>query len=117
AVVKAVRSWIDLHDGALPRGIKPTAEDIREGIVAACSLFIGRPQFQGQTKDRLNNPEVRAQVDGLARAALERWLLENPSVADAVVARVVLAARARLASREATQQVRRKSAVNRKLNL
>jgi DNA gyrase subunit B/topoisomerase-4 subunit B len=117
SIVKAVRSWLDVHDGALPRGIKPTAEDIREGVVAIGSIFVATPQFQGQTKDRLNNPEVRSQVEGIVRPALERWLLENPSQADAIVSRIVLAAKARMASREATTRVRRKSAVSRRLNL
>jgi DNA gyrase subunit B/topoisomerase-4 subunit B len=117
SIVKAVRSWLDVHDGALPRGIKPTADDIREGVVAIGSIFVATPQFQGQTKDRLNNPEVRSQVEGIVRPALERWLLENPSQADAIVSRIVLAAKARMASREATTRVRRKSAVSRRLNL
>ena len=117
SVVKAARAWLDVHEGVVPRGIKPTAEDIREGVIAIGSIFVARPQFQGQTKDRLNNPEVRAQVEGIVRPALERWLLENPSQADAIVSRIVLAAKARMASREATTRVRRKSAVSRRLNL
>jgi DNA gyrase subunit B/topoisomerase-4 subunit B len=116
-IVKALRNYIETHDATLPRGLKPTAEDIREGIVAVGSVFIGEPQFQGQTKDRLNNPEVKGQVEGVVRPALERWLQDNSSTADAILARVVMAARAREASREATAQVRRKSPVQRKLNL
>lgn len=117
SIVKAVRSWLVVHEGVVPKSIKLTAEDIREGVFAIGSIFVARPQFQGQTKDRLNNPEVRSQVEGLVRPALERWLLENPSQADAIVSRIVLAAKARMASREATSQVRRKSAVSRRLNL
>ncbi len=116
-IVKAVRNYIDVHDAQLPRGIKPVAEDIREGLVGVLSIFIGEPQFQGQTKDRLNNPEVRAQVEALVRPALERWLQDHASIADAILARVVQACRAREASREASAQVRRKSPVSRKLNL
>ena len=117
AVGKAIRNWIETHDVSLPRGIKLTAEDIREGMVALISIFIHEPQFQGQTKDKLNNPEVRAQVDGLVRQALESWLHANKSQADAILARMVMAARARQASRAASSSVRRKSAVNRRLNL
>ena len=94
-----------------------TSDDIREGVVAICSLFHPDPQFQGQTKDKLNNPEARAQVDGAVRPVLEQWLLDNGSAADAILTRVVMAAKARQASRAATEQVRRKSAVNRRLNL
>ena len=117
AVGKAIRSWIETHDVNLPRGIKLTADDIREGMVGLCSIFIHEPQFQGQTKDKLNNPDVRAQVVGIVRPALEQWLLDNKSQADAILARIVMAARARQASRAASTSVRRKSAVNRRLNL
>ena len=75
------------------------------------------PQFQGQTKDRLNNPELMAVVDGLVRPSLEHWLNHNISVAEAVVARIILAARARVASRAAQQAVSRKSATSNRLNL
>ena len=116
-VVKAVRNFIDTHDKNVPRGIKITADDIREGLFVICSVFLTEPQFQGQTKDKLNNPEVRGQIDGLVRPALEQWLNDNPSVADAVLMRVVMAARARQASRAAAEEVTRKSATNRRLNL
>ncbi|MFN9038516.1 MAG: toprim domain-containing protein, partial [Planctomyces sp.] len=75
------------------------------------------PMFQGQTKDRLNNPETSAAVDGVVRPALENWLNNNPSLADAILGRMVLAARARQASREAVSEVRRKSVGVRKTNL
>ncbi len=117
AVVKVFKQWFDHHEAVIPRGVKIASEDIREGIVGVCSVFVGSPQFQGQTKERLNNPEVKPEVEGVVRPALERWLLENPSQADAVAARVIMAARARLASREATTQVRRKSEGGRRLNL
>ena len=54
---KAVRNFIDTHNLS-PKGVTLTADDIREGMVAVLSMFIKEPQFQGQTKDRLNNPEV-----------------------------------------------------------
>ncbi len=116
-IVKAVRNFVDTHDKNVPRGLKVTADDIREGVFAICSVFLADPQFQGQTKEKLNNPEVRSQLDGIVRPALEHWLNGNPSVADAVLHRVVMAAKARQASRAANDQVRRKSATNRRLNL
>ena len=73
--------------------------------------------FQGQTKEKLNNPEMSALVDGLVRPALESWLNNNPSIADAVIGRIVLSARAREASRQAQSEVRRKSPGSRKNNL
>ncbi len=115
-VVKAVRNYLATHE-LLPKGVNPTAEDIREGLVALLSAYVLEPQFQGQTKDRLNNPEMAAQVDGAVRPALEKWLNENPSLAEQIVGRIVLATRAREASRAAAQQVTRKSAVSHRLNL
>ncbi|MBL8114566.1 MAG: type IIA DNA topoisomerase subunit B [Acidobacteria bacterium] len=115
-VVKAVRNYLTTHE-LVPKGVTITAEDIREGLVALLSVYVLEPQFQGQTKDRLNNPEITAQVDGAVRPALEKWLNENGSVAEQIVARIVLAARAREASRAAAQQVTRKTAVSHRLNL
>ena len=115
-LVKAVRNYLATHE-LLPKGISPTAEDIREGLVALLSVYVLEPQFQGQTKERLNNPEVAGQVDAAVRPALENWLNENPSVAEQVVGRVVMATRAREASRAAAQQVTRKGAVSHRLNL
>jgi DNA topoisomerase IV B subunit len=114
-VTKAVRNYVETHE-LLPKGVSVTAEDIREGLVALLSVYVLEPQFQGQTKDRLNNPEVAAQVDGAVRPALEKWLNENPTLAEQLVGRIVLAARAREASR-AAQQVARKTAVSHRLNL
>ncbi len=113
---KAVRNFIETH-GLTPKGVTITAEDIREGLVGVLSIFIAEPQFQGQTKDRLNNPEILSAVDSAVRPALEHWLNNNLSVADAVVARIILAARAREASRAAQQEVTRKSATSNRLNL
>jgi DNA gyrase subunit B/topoisomerase-4 subunit B len=114
-VTKAVRNYLETHE-LLPKGVNVTAEDIREGLVVLLSAYVLEPQFQGQTKDRLNNPEMAAAVDGAVRPALEKWLNENPTLAEQIVGRIVLAARAREASR-AAQQVARKTAVSHRLNL
>jgi DNA gyrase subunit B len=93
-VVKAVRNYIETH-ALTPKGVTLTAEDIREGMTAILSTYVVEPQFQGQTKGRLNNPEVTAQVDNVVRPALEKWLNDNQTVAESIVARIILAARAR----------------------
>ena len=116
AVNKAVRDYVEVHDLA-PRGVNITAEDIREGITAAVNLFIHEPQFQGQTKDKLNNPSVRGMVSSCVRPALEQWLHQNKTLAGAIVTRVIQSARARMASRSAAAAVRRKSPVSHRLNL
>jgi DNA gyrase subunit B/topoisomerase-4 subunit B len=113
---KAVRNYIDTHNLS-PKGVTLTAEDIREGLTGVLSLFIAEPQFQGQTKDRLNNPEMMSSVDSAVRPALEHWLNTNRSVAEAIVARIILAARAREASRAAQAEVTRKTATTGRLNL
>ncbi len=113
---KAVRNFIETHNLS-PKGVTLTAEDIREGLVAVLSVFVAEPQFQGQTKDRLNNPEVLSAVDSQVRPALEHWLNTNISVAESIVARVILAARAREASRAAQQEVARKTATSGRLTL
>ncbi len=115
-LVKAVRNYIDTH-GLTPRGVTLSAEDIREGLVGVISLFIKDPQFQGQTKDRLNNPEIQSVVDSWVRPALEQWLNQTRSVAEQIVARIILSARAREASRAASAQVARRSATSGKLTL
>jgi DNA gyrase/topoisomerase IV subunit B len=115
-VAKAVRSYIATHDVKI-KGLDITADDIREGIVGVLSVFVRDPMFQGQTKDRLNNPEIEPAVDNFLRSGLEAWLNANRTAADQIVGRIILAARARLASREAVQEVKRKSVTSRRLNL
>src|SRR5437016_7489418 len=115
-IVKAVRNYIETH-GLAPKGVTLTAEDIREGVCGILSSYVIDPQFQGQTKGRLNNPETAAQVEGVVRPALEKWLNDTKTVAEPIIARIILAARARDASRAAAQQVTRKTAVSHRLNL
>jgi DNA gyrase subunit B len=113
---KAVRNYIETHNLS-PKGVTLTAEDIREGLTGVLSLFIEEPQFQGQTKDRLNNPEVASIVDSAVRPALEHWLNHNRSIAEAIVGRIILSARAREASRAAQAEVTRRTATSGRLNL
>ena len=113
---KAIRNFIDTHNLS-PKGVTLTAEDIREGMTGVLSIFIAEPQFQGQTKDRLNNPEITNIIDSIVRPALEHWLNHNGSTAEQIVARIILAARAREASRAAQAEVTRKSATSSRLTL
>ncbi len=115
-VVKAIRNFMATHE-VKTKGLTISAEDIREGLVAILSVFVRDPLFQGQTKERLNNEEMTAVVDAWVRPALESWLNANMTAADQIVGRIVLAAKARQASREAATEVKRKSATQRRLNL
>ncbi|MXW33827.1 MAG: type IIA DNA topoisomerase subunit B [Rhodothermaceae bacterium] len=116
AVRTAVRSWMDTHN-AIPRGVEVNPEDIREGLFAVINMFMSEPQFQGQTKDKLNNPSARSLVSGTVRVALEQFLNSHPSASDAIGARVLQAARARQASRAAAKSVRSKARQRRRLML
>ncbi len=115
-IARAVKNYMDVHD-IKHKGLAITGEDIREGCIAILSVFHADPMFQGQTKEKLNNPEMASMVEGLVRPGLETWLNNNPSIADAINGRIVLAARARLASRDAASEVRRKIPGTRKNNL
>jgi DNA topoisomerase IV B subunit len=116
AIVKAVRSFMDAA-GLTPKNLNLAAEDIREGIVGVLSIYLHEPQFQGQTKERLGNPEAAQLVDSAIRPALETFLLENRTSGATIVERIVLAAKAREASRAASQAVSRKTAISHRLNL
>ena len=116
AIHRALRDFVEAHD-LLPRGLSVTSEDIREGLTCALNLFIHEPQFQGQTKDRLNNPEVRGALSGAVKPALERWLHDQQTAAQAIATRILQAARARQASRSAAAAVRRKAGTSVRLNL
>ncbi len=88
-----------------------TGEDSREGITTVISVKIKEPQFEGQTKAKLGNPEARTAVESVFAAALETYLEEHPKDAQAIIEKCVLAARARLAARAARDTVLRKGAL------
>jgi DNA gyrase subunit B/topoisomerase-4 subunit B len=113
---KALRNYIEAHK-LTPKGVTLSSDDLREGMTAILSAFITDPQFQGQTKDRLNNPELQQLLDATVRPALELWLNQNRSTGDAVVARIILASRAREASRAASEAVVRKTAARARMML
>ena len=89
-----------------------SGEDTREGMTAIISIKHGDPQFEGQTKTKLGNSEVRQVVDKLFSEHFERFLYENPQVARTVVEKGIMAARARVAAKKAREVTRRKSALD-----
>ena len=114
-VVRAVRNYMDTHN-LQPRGLKLTAGDIREGMRGVLSVYVPEPQFKGQTKDRLNNVEVNAQVANAVAPVLESFLNENGTLAKALVERIVTGAKDKAAIQAAVETVVRKS-VTKRLNL
>ncbi len=88
-----------------------SGEDVREGITAIVSIKHPDPQFEGQTKTKLGNSEVRTITDAVFANHFEKFLLENPTVAKKIVEKGLMAARARLAAKKARELTRRKSAL------
>ena len=115
-VVKALRSYFETHDIA-PKSLTILADDIREGVKAVVSIFMMDPEFQGQTKGKLNNTNVRNIVGNLVRLELEQYVHEHTSTGQAIAQRVIMAAKARAARRTVTEKVTRKRAVSHRLNL
>jgi DNA gyrase subunit B len=86
-----------------------TGEDIREGLTTVISVKLLEPQFEGQTKTKLGNAEVRGIVDGIVGEGLSNFLEENPSLGKTILEKSLMASRAREAARKARELTRRKS--------
>jgi DNA gyrase subunit B len=84
-------------------------EDVREGLVAVISIKMQNPQFEGQTKTKLGNSEIKGAVEGVVGEGLREYFEENPSVARKIVEKMIAAARAREAARKARDLARRKT--------
>ncbi len=88
-----------------------SGDDVREGLTAVLSLKIRDPQFEGQTKTKLGNSEIRGIVDNMIRDGLAEFFDENPAEAKKIVEKSIISARARAAARKARELTRRKSAL------
>jgi DNA gyrase subunit B len=97
--------WKDLKE-------TPTGEDTREGLAAVISVKLANPQFEGQTKTKLGNSEVKGLVEQMINDQLATFLEENPLVAKRIVAKIGDATRARIAARKARETVRRKGVLD-----
>ena len=87
-------------------------DDSREGLAVVISLKVPEPQFEGQTKTKLGNSNVKGIVDSMVTSALSSYFEENPSVAKMIIEKCILAAKAREAARKARELTRRKSALS-----
>ncbi|MEK6827280.1 MAG: DNA topoisomerase (ATP-hydrolyzing) subunit B [Nanoarchaeota archaeon] len=87
-----------------------SGEDVREGLTAIISIKIPHPQFEGQTKTKLGNSEIKGFVDSIVSSALSEFFEENPTVARKIVSKAESAAKARMAAKKAKDLVRRKNA-------
>ncbi|MBQ9044608.1 MAG: DNA topoisomerase (ATP-hydrolyzing) subunit B [Oscillospiraceae bacterium] len=98
--------------GILKEGDSVSGEDCREGLTAIISVKLTNPQFEGQTKAKLGNSEMRTLVDSILQDKLTVFLEENPAVGKAVLDKALTAARAREAARKARESVRRKTGLD-----
>ena len=95
--------------GLLKEGESLSGDDCREGMTAVISVKLTNPQFEGQTKDKLGNSDMRALVDGILQEKLTEFLEENPAVGRVVMEKALTASRAREAARKAREAIRNKS--------
>jgi DNA gyrase subunit B len=107
ALTRSINNYAT-KNGYVKESEKLTGEDMREGLVAIISVKLPNPQFEGQTKAKLGNPEVRTAVETVIGEALESYLEEHPSDAGKIIEKVILASKARLAARAARDSVIRK---------
>lgn len=107
ALTRSINNYAS-KNGYVKETEKLIGEDMREGLVAIISVKLQNPQFEGQTKAKLGNPEVRAAVETVVSEALEFYLEEHPSDAGKIIEKVILASKARLAARAARDSVIRK---------
>ena len=109
ALTRAVNDYAGKK--GLLKNIKITGDDAREGISAVISLKMREPQFEGQTKTKLGNSEMKGVVDSMVYVALTEFLEENPSISNKIAQKIIASSKARSAARKARDLVRRKSAI------
>jgi len=106
-LTRTLKAYAD-RSGLLQKAkVEITGDDFREGLTAIISVKVAEPQFEGQTKTKLGNAEVRGAVDDAVSEMLENYLEEHPTEAHTIVDKVILAARARQAARKAREMVQR----------
>ncbi len=112
ALTRTINEWAK-KDGLMKKeDFTLTGDDVREGLTAVLHVKVKDPQFEGQTKTKLGNSEVEGIVKSVVNEALGEFLDKNPSVARAIIAKALSAARAREAARKARELVRRKNALD-----
>ncbi len=112
ALTRAVNDYVR-RSGLLKNGeLTLLGDDVREGLTAVLSLKLPEPQFEGQTKTKLGNTEVKGLVESVVGDWLQEWLETHPGDAKRIANKVVTAARAREAAKQARELVRRKSALD-----
>jgi DNA gyrase subunit B len=111
ALTRTINNYANAN-GLLKETESLTGDDVREGLTAVVSVKVRNPQFEGQTKAKLGNSEVKGVVEAAVNEALGNYFEENPPVARKIIGKAVDAARAREAARKAKELIRRKSALD-----
>ncbi len=111
ALTRALNNYAQKYMQKEIKGLTVTGNDVREGLTAVISIKIPEPQFEGQTKTKLGNSEIKGIVDSIVFSKLTQYLEENPSIAKKIIDKVLQTARAREAASKARELVRRKSAL------
>lgn len=112
ALTRTMNSYAATNDLLKKEKVAISGDDLREGLTAVISVKIPQPQFEGQTKTKLGNSEVKGYVESLLNEKLATYLEENPKIAKDVLNKSIEAARAREAARKARETVRRKGAMD-----
>jgi len=108
ALTRSLNTYAE-KKGLIPNELKFNSDDFREGLTAIISVKMPNPQFEGQTKTKLGNSEIKGIVDTIVSASLNTYLEEHPSEAKLIISKCLSAARAREAAKKARELVRRKS--------
>lgn len=112
AMTRTLKKYAESSGLLAKAKVEINGDDFREGLTAVLSVKVAEPQFEGQTKTKLGNSEVAGTVETIVANALSSFLEENPSDAKAIVGKVILAAQARIAARNAREKVQRKTVLS-----
>lgn len=107
ALTRCLNNYAD-KEGLYPKDLRPIGDDFRQGMTAIVSVGLAHPQFESQTKIRLNNPEVEGAVQTAMSETLNRWLEENPKESKRIISKVLLTAEEREAQAKARDAVRKR---------
>ncbi len=111
ALTRTLNNYAYKNNLVKENGVQLSGDDFREGLTAIISVKVPEPQFEGQTKTKLGNSEIKSIVEGIVGEHLSIWLEQNPSDAKKIIEKCLLAAEAREAARKARDLTRRKSAL------
>jgi DNA gyrase subunit B len=112
SLTRVINDYIKRNTGMKEKQVALSGEDVREGLTAVISVKVPEPQFEGQTKTKLGNSEVKGIVESVVGEYLSAFLEENPYIANKIIEKSITAARAREAARKARELTRRKGALD-----